>query len=99
MRKLLDHASPLSTLLTADGETICIAKTKNGTKGVVVVHHEAIGGSLCPVVALARRVHNIKKGLSTCPISPVLFYQAKQPTRLSDQDITVAVSGEVGCST
>jgi len=30
-RTLLHHNSPLSTLLTADSATICIAKTKNGT--------------------------------------------------------------------
>jgi hypothetical protein len=88
-RTLLHHNSPLSTLLTADSATICIAKTKNGTKGAVV-HHEAIGGPVCPVAALARRIHNIAGGSATCPISFVV-HKTKQPTRVSDRDITTAV--------
>jgi hypothetical protein len=88
-RKLLHHSSPLSTLLTADSATICIAKTKNGTKGAVV-HHEAIGGALCPVAALARRINNIAGKSSTCPISFVC-HKTKPSTRVSDRDITTAV--------
>ena len=61
----------------------------NGTKNAVV-HHEAIGGHLCPVAALARRLHNIQLGSKQCPISTV-FHLDKQPTRVSDQDITMAV--------
>ena len=49
---LLDPSAELATLLTTDSGTICIANTKNGTKGAVV-HHDAIGGTLCPVAALA----------------------------------------------
>lgn len=86
---LIHHNSPLYTLLTADSATICIAKTKNGTKGAVV-HHEAIGGVVCPVAALARRIHNIRQGSQTCPISYVV-HRNKQPTRVSDRDITTAV--------
>ena len=87
--KLLDPSAPLPILLAADSATICIAHTKNGTKGAVV-HHEAIGGAWCPVAALARRLHNIKQGSPTCPIS-MCFHLDKQPTRVSDRDITVAV--------
>ena len=54
------------------------------------MHHEAIGGTLCPVASLARRLHNIKQGSPTCPISTV-FHPTKQPTRVSDRDITTAV--------
>ena len=87
--KLLDPKSSLITLLTADSATICIANTKNGTKNAVV-HHEAIGSYLCPVAALARRLHNIMQGSPTCPISTV-FHLTKHPTRVSDRDITTAV--------
>ena len=86
---LIKHTAPLYTLLTADSATICIAKTKNGTKGAVV-HHEAIGGVLCPVAALAQRIHNISHDSPTCPISYVV-HRTKQPTRVSDRDITIAV--------
>ena len=86
---LLDSSEELATLITADSATIYIANTKNGTKGAVV-HHEAIGGTLCPVAALAQLVHNIKQGSPTCPISTV-FHPMKQPTQVSDRDITTAV--------
>jgi hypothetical protein len=86
----LIHASDsLATLLSADAATICIANTKNGTKGAVV-HHEACGGALCPVAALARRLHNLRPASATCPISTV-FHTDRQPTRVSDRDITAAV--------
>ena len=75
---LLEPTAELATLLTADSGTICITNTKNGTKGAVV-HHNAIGGTLCSVAALARRLHNIRQGSHTCPISTV-FHLAKQPT-------------------
>jgi hypothetical protein len=49
---LLDPLADLATLLTADSGTICIENTKNRTKGAVV-HHNAIGGTLFQVAALA----------------------------------------------
>jgi hypothetical protein len=49
---ILSHSSGLTNLLTADSSTICIAHTKNGLKGVMV-HHEAFGGPICLVAALA----------------------------------------------
>ena len=86
---LMHTNAPLATLLTADSATICIANTKNGMKNAVV-YHEAIGCVLCPVAALAQRLDNIKHGNQTCPISTV-FHKTKQPTRVSDRDITIAV--------
>jgi hypothetical protein len=71
---------PLATLLTADSVTICIANTKNGTKNAVV-HHEAVGGYLCPVAAIAQQLDNIKQGFPTCSISTV-FHISKQPIRV-----------------
>ena len=38
--QVLSHSAGLEALLRADSATICIANTKNGTKGAVV-HHEA----------------------------------------------------------
>ncbi len=57
--QLLHPDAPLATLLTADSATICIANTKNGSKNAVV-HHEAFGGYLCPVAAIAQQLDNIK---------------------------------------
>jgi hypothetical protein len=56
--KNIPHSAGLRALIQADSATICIAHAKNGTKGAVV-HHKAIGGLICPVVAMARRVANI----------------------------------------
>ncbi len=56
--KIIQHLAGLQALLQADSATISIAHTKNGTKGAVV-HHDAIGGPICPVAALACHVANI----------------------------------------
>ena len=56
--KIIPHLAGLQALLRADSATILIAHIKNGTKGAVV-HHDAIGGPICPVTALACHVANI----------------------------------------
>jgi hypothetical protein len=86
---LLNPGAPLNTLLTDKSATICIANMKNGTKNAVV-HHKAIRDVLCPVAALARRLHNIQPGSKQRPISTV-FPLHKEPTRVSDRNITIAV--------
>jgi hypothetical protein len=69
--KIIPHSAGLRTLMQADSATISIAHTKNGTKGAVE-HHEAIGGQICPVAALARRVGNIQQAnLVTCQLNAV----------------------------
>ena len=52
----LAHSAPLATLLMATSATIKLENTKNGTKNATV-HHGAQGGPVCPVAALAQRVH------------------------------------------
>ena len=68
--KLIDHESPLPTLLLADSATILIANTKNGTKGAFV-HHDAFGGVICLVAALARRIANLRGMRASTPLSSV----------------------------
>jgi hypothetical protein len=69
--KIIPHLVGLQALLQADSATITIAHTKNGTKGAVV-HHDAIGGLISPVVALARHVANIQQANSiTCQLNAV----------------------------
>jgi hypothetical protein len=78
-------------LLMADSATICIANTKNGTKGMVV-HHDAFGGPICPVAALARRIANIQQAKSPrCPINSVFPPAGRIPTLVSDRDIGTAI--------
>ena len=86
---LLRHSAGQKTLLSADSATICIANTKNGTKGAVV-HHEAFGGPLCPVAALARRVATISHAGATCPLNRV-FHTSGRVTAVTDRDIGTAV--------
>jgi hypothetical protein len=88
---LIPHSTGLTTLLTADSATICIANTKNGTKGAVV-HHDAFGGPICPVSALAQRIANIQQAKSLeCPINAVFLPAGRRPTLVSDRDIGTAV--------
>ncbi len=79
---LLDHELELKALLTADSATISIANTKNGTIGAVV-HHNAIGGAICPVAALARQIVNLRGVEPTCGLSTVC-HLAACATRVSD---------------
>ena len=87
--KLLDHESPLPTLLLADSATISIANTKNGTKGAFV-HHDAIKSVICPVAALARRIANLQGMRASTPLSTVC-HPPTRITRISDRDVTLAV--------
>jgi hypothetical protein len=86
---LLDHELELKALLTADRATIFIANTKNGTKGAVV-HHDAIGGAICPFAALAWQISNLRGMEPACGLSTVC-HPASRATRVSDRCITVAV--------
>ena len=87
--KILDHELAFTDLLLADSATISIAHTKNGTKGAVV-HHDAIGGLICPVAALARRISNLHGMAPTCALS-LVCHRGARATRVSDRCITVAV--------
>jgi hypothetical protein len=88
---LISHSVGLTTLLTADSTTICIKNPKNGTKGAVV-HHDAFGGPICPVAALAQRIANIQQAKSpTCPINSVFHPAGGRPTLVSNRDIGTAI--------
>jgi hypothetical protein len=86
---LLDHNSSLNVLLQADSATISIAHTKNGMKGAVI-HHDAIGGKICPVAALARRLANLHDMSPTTPLSTVCHGGARN-LNISDREVTIAV--------
>ena len=87
---ILDHdSSSLTTLLRADSATVSIANTKNGTKGAFV-HHFAVGGPICPVAALARRIDYLRGHPPATPLSS-MSTQARRSKAISDRDITVAV--------
>ncbi len=87
--QLLDHESDLPTLLCADSATVSIANTKNGTKGAFV-HYDALGGIICTVTALARRIDNLRGMRASTPLSTVCHLPT-WTSRLLDQDVTIAV--------
>jgi hypothetical protein len=86
---LLPHSAGLAVLLMADSATICIVHTKNGTKGAVV-HHIAIGGPICPVATLARRIANIQQGSNKMHICWV-YHASGASSWVTDQDIGMGV--------
>jgi hypothetical protein len=86
---VLPHSSGSHNLMPADSATICIANTKNGSKGVVV-HNEAIGGHICPVAAIARRVANISLGPLTGTLNTV-YHGVTAVSKVTDRDIGLAV--------
>ncbi len=93
---LLHHSAGFNTLLGTDSATICIANTKNGTKGAVV-HHKAFGGPLCPVAALTRRVENIGPGLDKWAINKV-YHANGRTTTVTDRDIGTMVCWGATCN-
>ncbi len=94
--KIILHSTGLQALMQADSATICIMHTKNGTKGAVV-HHEAIGGPICPVVAMARHIANIQQAkLVTCQLNAV-YNESGQRSQVLDRDIRIAVRWGATC--
>ncbi len=86
---VFNHSSGLANLLLVDSATICIAHTKNGSKGVVV-HHEVFGGPICPVAALARQIAHISIGPLTGTLDTV-YHGSTAISKVSDCDIGIAV--------
>ncbi len=84
--RLILHSAGLDTLLQA---TVCIAHTKNGTKGAVV-HHCRGRGPICPVAVLARRVANIQAGPARGNIN-LVYHAGGRIFRVTDCDIGRAV--------
>jgi hypothetical protein len=86
---LISHSAGLDVLLQADSATVCIAHTKNGTKGAVV-HHSCGHGPICPVVALDQRVANIQAGPAWGNIN-LVYHTGGRISQVSDRDIGIAV--------
>ena len=57
--EMLDPRAPLEVLESATGATMKLTNQKNGVQGSCVHHHTINNRELCPVRALARRVHHI----------------------------------------
>ena len=76
-------------LVSADSATISITNTKNGTKGAFV-HHDAFGGDICPVAALACRIANLRGMRASTPLS-TLCHPPTRTTEISNRDVTIAV--------
>jgi hypothetical protein len=87
--QLLDHELDLHTLLCADSTTISIANTKNGTKSAFV-HHDAVGGNICPVAALTRQMANLR-GMRASTLLSTVCHPPTRTTRISDWDVTIVV--------
>ncbi len=86
---IIHPESSLDALLLTNSASISIAHTKNGTKGAFVLHF-AIGGTICPVAALSRRIDNLRGHDLGTPLSTVII-NPKTKATVSDRDITIAV--------
>jgi hypothetical protein len=86
---LISHSAGLDALLQADSATVCIAHTKNGTKGAVV-HHSRGCGPICPVAALAQRVANIQAGPARGNIN-LVYHAGECISWVTDRNIGIAV--------
>jgi hypothetical protein len=61
----------------------------NGMKGAFV-HHDAVGGIICPVAALACQMDNLR-GMRASNLLSTVCHPPTWTTRVSDQDVTIAV--------
>jgi hypothetical protein len=86
---LIPHSAGLDSLLQAKSATVCIAHTKNGTKGAVV-HHSRGCGPICPVAAFARQVVNIQAGPPWGNII-LVYHSGGHISWVTDRDIGIAV--------
>ena len=82
--RILPRASPLAVLLTADAATLKITNQKNGKMGETI-HHESFDSALCPVKALARRIHHI---LNNGGGGPSYICEYKDPQAPTLQTVT-----------
>ena len=89
---LLHPDSDVAALHLADSAAISVAHTKNETKGEVI-HHDTIGGVICPVAAMARHVANLHGMPTTTPLSTVC-HRGSRSSFISDRDVTLAVRWE-----
>ncbi len=94
--KIIPHLAGLRALMQADSTTICIAHTKNDTKGAVV-HHEAIGSPICPIVAMARRIANIQQAKLVIFQLNAVYNESGQCSQVSDRYIGIAVQWGATC--
>ncbi len=82
--------------MRADSATICIAHTKNGTKGAGGAH-EAIGGPICPVEAMACRIANIQQAKSVTHQLNGVYNKSGRHSQVLDHDIGIAVQWGATC--
>lgn len=72
---MIPPSAPLEVLLLADSATFYLDNQKNGIRGATI-HHEATRNGFCPVLALARRVHQLY-AMGARPTTPLSLYQDK----------------------
>jgi len=87
----IPHSSTLEVLLSATSVTIKIENTKNGTKNATI-HHHASGDVVCPVAAMARRIHAVRSitKSNTANLGTAINRKGRVVVA-SDRDINTAV--------
>ena len=88
---ILDPTAPLAELEPTTGATLKLMNQKNGVRGSCV-HHHAIGNQrLCPVRALAKRVHHIHANSGSGDDMLCTFYDHMGKGVVMDQDMNKTI--------
>ena len=88
--QIISRTSDLDMLLSCDAVTLKINNQKNGRMGDTI-HQKAIGSALCPVRALAHRVHHILSNGGTVKNFICDYFTNETQLSISSKEVVVAV--------
>jgi hypothetical protein len=90
--KVVHRRSPLAVLLTCDSATMKITNQKNGRMGDTI-HHKCNGSAICPIKALAYRIHHINEHNSDPTVDKLLcsVFHNHQWETITSSDIVQGV--------
>ena len=86
--RIIDPAGDLEALLSATGATLKLTNQKNGVRGSCVHHHAISNTDVCPVRALARRVHHVRSNGGTGDDMLCTFFDHRGKGVVKDRDVT-----------
>jgi hypothetical protein len=89
--KIVKRSSSLAVLLQSDSATLKITNQKNGRMGETIHQEQVKDSPLCPVKALARRVHHILSNGGTKNTLLCTYFESGEEYTIRAPDIVTAV--------
>jgi len=90
-QRIRAHHASMETLGAAGSATLVFSHQKNGVRGEGILHGRSRHSTVCPVLALLRRVEHLKQNHAT-PDTPIYtYYTNGLPNTITSSDITWAL--------